>query len=252
MKSELLAFAKPACVLLCAGLALAACVAPPPPPAPTFKYDPPAATTTKQNVSVAILKPVPSGKFVVRPAAQQSAYAARETAVQAGRLNLYSQEMFAAAQNDVEKMLTAKGFSTNGRYSNFEEMTFSQKEKSTVILNMAFNVEVDPVKGTGLTEEVQTRGQITLELLEPMSREKVWLKKINLPPFPSKLVVTFSNDMKYVSGAFPEDSYIKLLSEFYRLGMPMVWDALDTRELLTLKKDADTLKNKTQYSGGRR
>lgn len=252
MKSELLAFAKPACVLFSAAIVLAACMAPPPPPpAPTFSYTPPPTTPVKSPVAVAILKPVPNGKFMVRGAAGSTARESAANASAAGRMSLYAQEMFTAAQNDIEKMLVAKGFATSGRYGNFEEMTYSQKERSTIILNLAFNVDVDPPKGAGLREDVQARGQVTLEFLEPLSREKVWFKKLNLPPITTQQSVTFSNDLKYVSGSFSEESWNKMLVDYYNAAMPTIWNAFDAREIAALKKDADTIKGKTQFRGGR-
>jgi hypothetical protein len=110
----------------------------------------------------------------------------------------------------------------------------------------------------GLQSTAQASGTISIEFLEPMSREKVWIKRFELPPVtqPVELalirgpngMLAHNLDGSLVVG-LSRNSTVKLLNEFYGSAFTKIWDQLDPKEIRGLKADADKLKSRTNYRG---
>lgn len=160
--------------------------------------------------------------------------------------------MLDATQVDVQKMLVAKGFTVAGAYDSVDEMTFQQKQRASLVLIPSFSVDLT-VTGANSVFSPHTgtvSGSVLLEMREPMSREKVWIKRLDLPP----TTATVTMDAARINNAYvpviTTNSLTALLNEFYPVVMQKIWDHLDPVELQSLKRDADKLKNTTQYRGG--
>jgi hypothetical protein len=72
----------------------------------------------------------------------------------------------------LKKLSIAKGYTTAGTFSSIDEMTYSQKERASFILRpiLYLDLNVQSEQGT-------MSGNVTLELMEPMSKEKIWIKR---------------------------------------------------------------------------
>ncbi len=156
--------------------------------------------------------------------------------------------MAAAMQTDIEKIIIARGYTTAGTFSSIDEMTYSQKERAAFVLRPIINLDliVQGVQGT-------MSGNITLELMEPMSKEKIWIKRLNLEPIMGpisyELVHIQTRSAPQLVQMISENSVKMLLNDFYMPSMEKIWNHFDPREINNLKPDSDKLKGKTQYQG---
>lgn len=210
-----------------------------PPIADNFVFTPPSSvTSSKSGMSIAILKPVTSGSFFVSEAPSNAS------------TKIIMTRMLDAMQTDIEKVIIARGFTTAGSYPTIDEMTYSQKELSALILRPTINIDmvVDRSQAT-------VSGNVVLELLEPMSREKVWVKHLELAPFTNNNVRFEHSLIQTAQGLqsvkmISKNSVTELLNAFYQPAMQKIWSQLETREIQNLKTDTDKLKGRTQYRGG--
>lgn len=119
-------------------------------------------------------------------------------------------------KSDFEETLIAKGYSIAGPYTDLEVMTYIEKEKAILALvpniTIEYRFEYDPTPslfsegfGTGTKELpssdgttthyfrrkeeifetngiIIVNGRIELVLYEPITKEKMWIKKIEIPP----------------------------------------------------------------------
>lgn len=127
----------------------------------------------------------------------------------------------ASLQQDIDKALIAKGFSVTGHFSDLSSMTYGEKEKSNLVLvpKVQLSVSFDQVNpptavtwphpfgddnpegplrikrlesgsvillgGHSKYEQTGTlriAGSISLEVFEPLAKEKLWVKDIKLVP----------------------------------------------------------------------
>ena len=135
-------------------------------------------------------------------------------------------------------------------YSTIDDMTYGQKDKISVLLRPTI------VLSLSITGEksVTASGYCELEMLEPMSREKVWLKRLQLDPI-TQTVVTYTGIVQTTQGAvsvpmLDDNGTTALLNSFYATTMETMWKQLDAQEIDGFKHDVQVLKAKTQYRGG--
>lgn len=219
---------------------LGSAMAPPAPPVVEyFIFNPPStAAPTKSKISIAILTPTTTGSFFVNEA--QMATDAK----------LSISRMASAMQTDLEKIIINRGYTTAGTFSSIDEMTYSQKERASFILRPIINLDLIVQGGQGTMS-----GNVTLELMEPMSKEKIWIKRLNLDPIIGPISYELAHvqtppDMRArLVQMISANSVRMLLNNFYMPAMEKIWNHFDPREINNLKSDSDKLKGKTQYQG---
>lgn len=209
-----------------------------PPVAEKLVFTPPiSAPATRSKMNIAILKPVTGGSFFVTDT--------QMTLKTMASINRVSEAM----QTDIEKIIISRGFTTAGSYLNFDEMTYSQKEHASLILKPTVNLDLFTSGAEGTVS-----GSVTLELLEPMSREKVWIKRLDLIPITKNIKLETVQIQTPQGSRFVRvistNSVIELMNSFYTQTMDKIWNHLDAQEINNLKSDTDKLKSKTQYRGG--
>lgn len=205
---------------------------------------------------IAILQPRTAGSLFFEPV--HGAPGAAQAASTVQRTRFQVAEMLNASKADLERILIAKGFPSAGTFVSTDEMTFAQKERSSLILspNMDVNVEVAG-GGFGQPKMATVSGTVSLEFIEPMSKEKVWVKRVQLPPHtlqikadaPSFAEIMAAGKQPPNPNAIGKAAMTQLLNDFYASAMSKIWDQLDPREIQGLKKDADKLKGRTNYRG---
>lgn len=227
---------------------------------PNFTFNPPSTTPPTRNaMSIAIL--LPGGKGAFWNSFQQD-----------GVRRLIN-DFFRATQTDLEKTIISKGFTSAGDFASFDEMTYSQKERSSLVMRPEINLDItitgsSSATGTGSatldlltgqpapTSVATVTGSIVIEFLEPMSKEKVWVKRIELPPTVQNVRRTLLRRADGTAMPGPDglgvseitqNSATALLNSFYATAFSKIWDQLDPRELAGLKFDADKLKKSTNY-----
>jgi hypothetical protein len=208
-----------------------------PPVAENFIYTPPATSSpTKSKIDIAILKPSTTGSFFV----------AETPMATAGKLSI--DRMATAMQSDIEKIVIARGYTTAGAFASIDEMTYSQKERASFILRPIINLDllVEGKQGT-------ISGNVTLEMLEPLSKEKIWIKRLNLDQFtgPIEYEVVTQNGPQGLQlvNIISANSVKRLLNTFYKPALAKIWDHFDPIEITGLKLDSEKLKGRTNYQG---
>lgn len=216
-----------------------------PPVTPNFVFTPPASVSaTKNSMSIAILMPGSKGSFF-------------ETFNSDSGIKPTVNNFLMSYQTDLEKVIVAKGFTTSGAYAAYDEMTFSQKERSSLIMKpeISFNIVVQQgLFGEG--SKATASGSVVIEFLEPLSKEKVWIKHFDLPETTQEVQMSLlrgpdgylaKNPDGSLRYGLSSNSTITLLNSFYATAFGKIWNQLDSREISALKADADKLKHRTNY-----
>lgn len=97
--------------------------------------------------------------------------------------------------NDLDKILIAKGMTTTGPFPSLDEITYSEKKSAALTLapkvfisaDIKYDGELSPVaRDVGTTMErgftMNITGWISFIMQEPLSGEKMWIKKLELEP----------------------------------------------------------------------
>jgi hypothetical protein len=171
----------------------------------------------------------------------------------------YVGQLLDSAQKDIEKILVAKGFPTAGTYTTLDEMTYSEKQRAVLVMRPTFDVNVDVVRqqGFGGGQSATISGTVSLELMEPVTREKIWLKRLTLdpltqvlPPQPvdlSQLLVK-PQQQQANSTQIQDNALVGLLNTFYATAMQKIWDHLDPQEIAGLKQQVDEVRKNSTHS----
>ncbi|HXY99178.1 MAG TPA: hypothetical protein VEI03_04205 [Stellaceae bacterium] len=231
-------------VVVAATVAACAPIQSGPPVAPNFVFAPPSSNSaTHYNMSIGILRPLGAGQ-----APGENFFVTNVPIFANGKAVI--DQMLTATQADIERIIIARGFTTAGAYSTIDEMTFSAKERATLILRPTFTVNLTVMNVPFGQSTATIGGYAVLELLEPMSREKVWIKRLDLAPITRPVQLQPGQIGNQLVSVISTNSMTDLLNVFYMPMMAKMWDQLDGREIETLKRDADKLKAATRYRGG--
>jgi hypothetical protein len=97
--------------------------------------------------------------------------------------------------NDLDKILIAKGMTTTGPFPSLDEITYSEKKNAALTLaprifvtaDIKYDSELQPTaRDVGTTMErhftMNITGWISFIMQEPLSGEKMWIKKLELEP----------------------------------------------------------------------
>lgn len=252
----------------------------PPPEAKTaeFSYEP-SANETKTDISIGIV------------GAQYSADVRLEGLLE-NRASTLSNELKNAISNGVQRDLLAKGLSISGEFSSLDEMTFPQKDQSTMVLVPIINLSIIPERestnkiywrssyGSGSPQELPLkvyygevalggdkfeekgefifRGSISLQLIEPLSRQKIWVQYVPIDELSENWTWYYwSQDIKNDQGEVirtekhPVQGYdgriaaiTSLYSTAYDNVMKSLSDYISREEMVQLKEDAIKLKDR--------
>ena len=158
---------------------------------PTFSYAT-KASQTKVDVTIGLVTPQFVGDGV--------AY------WQENKNNDTVRKMFRALRNSFNSLLVSKGFSVAGPYNSVNDMTFPEKKGADVVLYAELDIEsgykVDNVRKDvdygvlGATEVLRCdvhlapSGSVQLVANEPMTGEKMWVKRVDVTQPPKKISAT--------------------------------------------------------------
>ena len=199
-------------------------------------------------------------------------------------------EMRTALSRDVQRVLVAKGFPIAGEFTSIDQMTFPQKDRTTMVLVPTITLSVTSQPNPGERVHWQSRGMngppkeqplsifrgnvllggqkyeqrgrftirgsIDLELHEPLTGEKLWLKDVPITERSRDWTWYYwREDVKdeggnvvrtenpAVEGHDGRDAAMSaLFADAYRDTMTQLVSFLSRDELIRLKADADRLK----------
>lgn len=183
-------------------------------------------------------------------------------------------EFLKSFSGDLNELLTSKGYIVRGPFENFENALYSDKMESDLLLNLQidFNLNDQNINWSGIqvlsggkkknaTYSTQYKidgffllsGKVNLYISEPITKEKVWVKNIQLKP---KKVPVISNlmykNLRDYSTAFESDPnfanpFLISMEEYYKEILNITWSNLDPNELNTLKKYTTEIRENKKY-----
>ncbi len=168
---------------------------------------------------------------------------------------------------DFEEALVAKGYSLRGPYDTYDEIVFSDKSETDLMLDVKidFNYEFEngAFKKTAslgaamlgataykyyINGDLYLGGKINLVIYESMTKEKLWVKSIKLSDKTVTMRTGKHNSVKELIG---DPGYLNPISvaldEYYQQALKTAWNHLDPRELNALKIQVRELRAKKGY-----
>lgn len=170
---------------------------------------------------------------------------------------------------DLDKIIVAKGMTVTGPFESLDYMTYPDKKNADLSLTPEFFLNVQTRDTSGwqnvyygrrvleMTVDVKVDAWVTLMLREPMSSEKIWIKKIQVDEMSemAKVLANRANRRTALdsSGAGNlvydgrPDAVANIVKKMYPKIMNTVWRYLDTNELKVLKTKAREIRKLKRY-----
>lgn len=173
---------------------------------------------------------------------------------------------------DMDKIIIAKGFTVTGPFESLDMMTYPDKKNANLTLTpmIILNAQIRDISGWGnrtdggLTKSVEVRvdGWVVLEMREPMSSEKIWIKKIEVAEMTESVEMIAQKVPVYAKDhpLFPvgynpgrllydgrPDAMAGMMKKMYPIIMQTAWKYIDTDEILALKIKADEIRALKRY-----
>lgn len=217
-----------------------------------YDYTPPEVSTEKVDISLIMLNPEYANGFQYE-----------------------GQEMFENfidnMGNDFEEMLIAKGYSLRGPYDSYDEIVYSDKSETDLMLSVEidfsseFGTKVTKRNRTNLNSQIigytyeyigdlNIGGKINLTIKESLTQEKLWLKSIKLDA--KKLDIhtaryRVNSDTEGINAIVNDPQYVttiyKALDDYYHKALKTAWNHLEPEELESLKTQVKELREKKGY-----
>lgn len=184
----------------------------------------------------------------------------------------YQEETIVALQQGFMELLTKKGFNTFGPVSTFDDLTYTDKKNAylAIVPKLSFEAKLHPTskqhEGVVYTETgtITIEGELYIQLVEPMTKQAMMNKRINLSDLGIEESYTFqqhagskSDSMLFQildNGTAPDSiennfdaKLAKATSEFYIKAMKKINAYLDREELLSYESDILKLKGLKRF-----
>ena len=175
-----------------------------------------------------------------------------------------------AMAQDVEQTIVARGYSIFGPYSTPDEMVYSDKKNSDIILYVDIEPEINlqNVKanqnfhsslygGTGyytysFSGSMIMSGKINLTAKAVWNQEKLWIKSIPMEQKTIEIASTKTYEVNSLVAAFQNSDpgvvnpVVDAMEQYYTSIMKLIYAHLDPEEMKDVKKQADEIKAKYQ------
>lgn len=181
----------------------------------------------------------------------------------------YAGQVRTAIGNGIQDMLSKKGFNLGGPYATFDDMAYGDKKKAYLalvpVLNLQIVNKVTKEDKTGFTHihttegVVSIGGEVLINLIEPMTKERIMSKRINLSDF--NISRSYIKQAKIGSSGLMFDAIasgseltdnsdkalIEVINEFYTLAMAKIDKMISTEEIASYSKSVDELKGMKRF-----
>ncbi|MBI4833345.1 MAG: hypothetical protein HY811_00795 [Planctomycetes bacterium] len=162
-------------------------------------------------------------------------------------------------------LLTAKGFSVRGPFASYDKIPFPDKKGSDLILISTTELSLDAQdyesksvkiesklgggKGSDMTGKFVLSGKINLELREPLTRELMWSKSLEIPNTEVPYNVILRDEDSIKGNVAPYYAVLlnyvaKAIEKEYPAILGTAWESFDPEEMRLVKKQAQELKEK--------
>ncbi len=226
-------------------------------------YDFPQTKSKPTNLSIAIVSPQMAGDpkmnnmYVNMNAAQpwQNPYFFNS------RFWAYKDQVTTGFANGLQELISRKGFNIKGPYATFDDLTFTDKKEAYLALipTMTVNIEKKGVQGGrnfdvySETGVIQVNGELRLDFIEPMTKEKVLVQRINLSslnvqkPYKIQRTLGALAALAVKSEDTSDQAIADACNEFYQKAMAKIWEFVSEEELLGYKKQIQDLKGLKRF-----
>jgi hypothetical protein len=216
-------------------------------------YEPTTALQKELEIKVALVKPIYTFKSKMQEAITTSPFGAlmekampADYKIKAKYNNDYVQRLRNAMLSDIEKILRAKGLKIVGNYENFDEITFSEKKNIDYVIMPEFDFgpvvrnqrQCLPVVGCQDKGTIQVIGNLKLVFYEPLSKEKVIIKRVDLSS------LGYSSVVEYSGYEDADGKLIDLLNNIYPKLMNTIEKLIDVEEMENQMSNIRRLKEK--------
>jgi hypothetical protein len=191
-----------------------------------------------------------------------------------------------SAGEDIEAQLVAKGMTTKGPFS-LNDVTYPDKKGAdlTIMIHVIFDIQytnqkylrwgqfVDNKNGKVFTGDMSVGVKVYYYMLEPLSEEKMWIKKLDLGVQDYNYEYALEQE-QYVSGTqwvsdgcgggynqntyawrdtgtYIYDQRAKIFSDILKAAYPQVmktaWTYFDVNEMLNLKQKSQEIRERKRY-----
>ena len=179
----------------------------------------------------------------------------------------------------LEQILIAKGANTKGPYGSLEEITYPDRKGANLTLTETVFILIEDKEQSGMvrerfqgsdpyqpdTFEVETRRMsveiwLTYEMREPLTAEKMWIKKLELGSFEEEYQmgkeVRWEQRDPWAPGKWvygkrsfntKKDVFAGILSKVYPQIMQAAWTYIHPEEMQILDKKADEIRSRKVY-----
>lgn len=217
-----------------------------------YSYSMPAASE-RNGVALAVLQPTFEGfSDAPNPAAGTNGY---DDGLRALRN---------ATATGTYELLTNKGFTLSGPYTDLATMTFPEKRNVTLVVQAEFHVQwnTHPVQvstsgwnGRSACQlEVAATGNVTLFAVEPLSQQRMWNRRIDLT-VPGATTEQIQNDVWCVGGhdgnppASLANAFVRANEAVYQQAMAGMDRYVSAEEFQSLARDVEHLRAQTNFGG---
>lgn len=173
----------------------------------------------------------------------------------------------AAPRAEVERSMlayfTAHGFSISGPYDSIDAMTFPEKKQADLILTTDMNfkytfpqmvkeqhVDIIATGAVWYTYEASgncgVSGVVTFTLWEPLSKQRMWTKDVQVPSDVVDCSVEKSKDVNYATGIWT-NACLQLAEKIFTETMRQTERYFVPEEVQLLKKQAQELRENKVY-----
>ena len=223
---------------------------------PNFNFGYTAASeTTGQDVTIAVVQPVDVDAASAQAEKNMAASGNRRLAAYQSLDTAFKSAMVAQLQ----ELFNKKGFKQRGPFEDLNSMTFPDKKGSDLTLTpqigiratvpAAYTHPIDNLKYWFVEQEYETvatgpctaSGFVSFVMLEPLSGEKIWVKKVDVPPIQVDCSGKSAGDQFLLNG------YAYVLEQVYQAVMKKAADYLSAEEIVILKKQSQELRAKKVY-----
>jgi hypothetical protein len=178
---------------------------------------------------------------------------------------------------DLDKILIAKGVTTTGPFASLDEITYSEKKGANLTLAPRVFIAVETKQGPfqqiyGVDRQeshfvLSVTGWVTFIMQEPMTGEKMWIKKLEIEPIQAEGVIAqesvaqYSNAggcggpqfVGYQAGKLlydgKADALANALKDIYPMVMERFYKYLEPEEMVALKVKGEEIRANKVYTG---
>jgi hypothetical protein len=236
-----------------------------------FKFSYPEAPAEKSGITIGVVggdwgkKPLTLGQSPFSPVSlsmspdfvsTQTPQMTEEDAKTVFLIMNVLKEFDLAVKKEYESMMVRRGFNTMG-FQSLNDMTYPQKQTCNLVLFPEFIFSINSEKN-GSKSNVDTKmpykatisGDIILNMIEPLSGQKVWMKRIPLKPesFNFNRITDIADRMIYGDNADNRPQRLAgALSKFFTQIMQTSWNYFSPEEIEVMKKHSDDIRKLKRY-----